>query len=153
MPKTVKFKKLHEDAFIPEYAHETDSGFDFRTYFDFSISPDELVTIPTGLAIELPIYKDSFYDLELQVRPKSGLASKKGVVAVLGTIDLGYRGEIFVILKNMSVSPTPVDFKQGDKIAQGVVCPVFCGRRIEMEVVESLTETDRGEGGLGSTGA
>jgi len=103
----------------------------------------ERAAIPTGLALELP---DGF---EGQVRPRSGLALKSGltVLNAPGTIDADYRGEVQVILVNLS--PAPVTLRRGDRIAQLVVAPVTRATCVE---VSELTETARGSGGFGSTG-
>src|SRR5690606_24739935 len=99
------------------------------------------LTIPTGIAIELP------EGYEAQVRPRSGLAARHGIVGVLGTIDNGYRGEIGVILVSQSFYGEVI--QDGDRIAQLVVCPVAYP---EVEEVSELSETERGVAGFGSTG-
>ena len=96
----------------------------------------------TGIACDIPS------GWELQVRPRSGLAAKKGVVAAFGTVDMGYRGEIGVTLFNHS--DKPVSVAAGDRIAQIVLAPVFRANPVE---TQTLSETERGEGGFGSTGA
>jgi dUTP pyrophosphatase len=155
--------KLHPLAQLPEYAHEGDSGADLRSVIKITIKAGEWETVPTGLAIDLPIGQ------EAQVRSRSGLASKKGI-AVLnspesvnnctvengmkvlndpGTVDSPYIGEIKVILINHS----KVDFvvEVGDKIAQLVIAPVI--NNAEFNEVDSIDrKTSRGEDGFGSTG-
>jgi dUTP pyrophosphatase len=108
-----------------------------------TLAPNARRLIPTGLAIALP---DGF---EAQVRPRSGLAARHGVgmVNAPGTIDSDYRGEVGVLLVNHGRDA--VAFSRGDRIAQLVISPVA---RAEIELVEELTETDRGAGGFGSTG-
>lgn len=105
------------------------------------IRPGGRVLAKTGLSVELP---EGF---EAQVRPRSGLSLRCGVVAVLGTIDSDYRGEVGVILAY--IGDGLVEIRCGERVAQLVVAPVV---RVELEVVESLSETARGRGGFGSTG-
>jgi dUTP pyrophosphatase len=145
----VKIKKLHPDAQIPKYAHLGDSGFDLVAIEDVSFNGGETRLVRTGLAISV----GSGY--ELQVRPRSGLSLKTPlrVANSPGTVDSSYLGEICVIVTN---TDPPLDsryssryIKKGDRIAQGVVCPV---ERVEFEEVESLDETERGDGAFGSTG-
>lgn len=139
----VKIKKLNAKAHVPHYAHFGDSGADLFSTVDTVLQPMERQAVPTGLAAEVP---EGF---ELQVRPKSGLALKSGltVLNTPGTVDFGYRGEIKVILINLSDEPYHIEV--GQKIAQLVVAPVAYAR---FEEVETLSETTRGEGGFGSTG-
>ncbi len=110
---------------------------------DRVLAPLERAAIPTGLALELPP------GFEGQVRPRSGLALKSGltVLNAPGTIDADYRGEVQVLLVNLSSSP--VTLRRGDRIAQLVVAPVTRARLVE---VSELTDTERGTGGFGSTG-
>ncbi len=140
---TVKFRKTRPGATLPAYAHEGDAGMDLSSAVDATVPARGRAMVPTGLAMELP----PFY--EAQVRPRSGLAAKKGITVLNtpGTIDSGYRGEVCVILYNASDE----DFRvaAGDRIAQMVVAPVT---RAEIAEAESLDSTDRGEGGFGSTG-
>ena len=130
---------------MPEYATIGSAGMDIHAMLDevVSLHPGERRLIPTGLKIELP---EGF---EAQVRPRSGLALKYGVTVLNtpGTIDSGYRGEVGVILANFG----DVDFqvRKGDKIAQIVIAPVTQPEIAETEIVD---ETDRGDGGFGSTG-
>lgn len=108
------------------------------------IAPLNWMVVPTGIALEIP------YGYEGQVRPRSGLAAKHGVTVLNapGTLDPDYRGEVGVILMNMNHND-PFTFKQGDRIAQIVFAPAA---RAELELVEALYETARGEGAYGSTG-
>jgi len=141
----VKIAKLHPDAQIPQYQTPGSAGFDFVSVERVELKPGEWRGIATGLAIELP------EGYELQVRPRSGLALKKGVSVLNspGTIDSDYRGEIKVILINFG--QTPVILEKGERIAQGVIAPVVQAQFGEVEV-EELTPTQRGSGGFGSTG-
>jgi dUTP pyrophosphatase len=137
------FKKLEQDAIIPSYAHPGDAGMDLHAVCDKEILPGEVALIGTGLSVQLP------EDTEAQVRPKSGLALKHGITVLNtpGTVDEGYRGEIGVILINHGKEAYHV--MKGQKIAQLVVKPTL---RLDIEVQEELSNTQRGEGGFGSTG-
>ena len=145
MKKIVKFKKLHKDAIIPDYAHKGDAGMDLYSIQDDIIEPLSWKLIPTGLACELP------EGTEGQVRSKSGIALKNGVFVLNspGTVDENYRGEIGVILYNLNTK-SAYEIKKGQKIAQYVIANVEYAQ-IE-EVFEDLTTTDRGNGGFGSSG-
>lgn len=141
---TVKFKKLVEGAIIPQYKTKGAAGFDFATVEKFTILANGGTYLAnTGLSVELP------EDFELQVRPRSGLALKHEITVLNtpGTIDSDYRGEIKVLLKNHG--PYTITFAAGERIAQGIIAKVE--KPIILEV-EELTETERGEGGFGSTG-
>lgn len=131
----------------PSYAIKGDSGMDIRTCIKepVTLKPLERKLFPTGIRIELP------KDYELQVRPRSGLALKKGltVLNTPGTIDELYRGEIGVILINLSSEPVTIE--PGDRIAQIVLAKV--SKVSEFENIEFFeNETERGEGGYGNTG-
>ena len=140
---TLTFKRIHPDAVLPAYAHPSDAGMDVRSVADLTIPRFGRALVPTGLVALLP----SGY--EIQVRPRSGLALKKGVTVLNspGTIDSGYRGEIGVILANFGEEAFEV--KKGDKVAQLVIAPVT---QAVVEETDVLDETDRGAGGFGSTG-
>lgn len=139
----VEIKKLNENAIIPQYATEASAGVDLCSIDDAVVLPGKRLLIHTGLAIALPV------GYEAQVRPRSGLALKKGITVLNspGTIDADYRGEIGVILLN--TSDTSFEIKVGDRIAQMVIKK---HERAEWEEVEELSTTTRGEGGFGSTG-
>jgi dUTP pyrophosphatase len=140
---TLKFKLIHPDAILPEYAHPGDAGMDVKSVDDLTIKPGERALVHTGLVMMLPA------GYEAQVRPRSCLALKKGVTVLNtpGTIDEGYRGEVGVILANFGSEDFVVS--KGDKIAQIVVAPVTIAQIVETADVD---ETERGEGGFGSTG-
>lgn len=140
---TLKFKLIHPDAILPEYAHPGDAGMDVKSVDDLTIKPGERALVHTGLVMMLAA------GYEAQVRPRSGLALKKGVTVLNtpGTIDEGYRGEVGVILANFGSEDFVVS--KGDKIAQIVVAPVTIAQIVETAEVD---ETERGEGGFGSTG-
>ena len=140
---TLRFKRIHPDAALPAYAHPSDAGMDLRSVADVTIPRFGRALVPTGLVALLPP------GYEAQVRPRSGLALKKGVTVLNspGTIDSGYRGEIGVILANFGEEAFEV--RKGDKIAQLVVAPVT---QAAVERTDVVDETDRGAGGFGSTG-
>ena len=141
---TIKCKKIHEKAVIPQYAHSEDAGMDLSSVEDKIIKAHEISLIKTGLIIELP------QNTEAQIRPRSGLALKSGITVLNspGTIDQGYRGEIGVILVNHSNHDFHV--KVGMRIAQLVICPVYHATMVEAEV---NTNELRGSSGFGSTGS
>ncbi len=130
---------------LPAYETIASAGMDLRANLDdkLDIKPLERVLVPTGLFIELPV------GYEAQVRPRSGLAYKKGVGVVNspGTIDADYRGEIKVILINLSSGNLVIE--NGERVAQMVIAK---HERADWEQVSNLSETDRGAGGFGSTG-
>lgn len=130
---------------LPHYETEASAGMDLRANLEDKVilSPLDRIIVKTGLFIELPI------GYEAQVRPRSGLAAKKGITVLNapGTIDADYRGEIGVILVNLSKEAFTIN--NGERIAQLVIAK---HERAEWEKVEVLGETDRGEGGFGSTG-
>lgn len=130
---------------LPNYETIASAGMDLRANLDAPIvlSPLGRALVKTGLFIELPI------GYEAQVRPRSGLAFKKGITVLNspGTVDADYRGEIGVILVNLSNEPFTIE--NGERIAQLIIAK---HERAEWLEVEVLTETSRGEGGFGSTG-
>lgn len=130
---------------LPQYATVHSAGLDLRADLENSqvLMPLERVLVPTGLYIELP------EGYEAQVRPRSGLAAKHGIsiVNTPGTIDPDYRGEIKVILVNLS--DVPFTLEPGERIAQMIIARF---EHISWNEVETLSETERGEGGFGHTG-
>jgi len=143
----IKFKN---DSNLPDpkYQHVEDSGFDFRANIeeDVTLKPLERKLIPTGLSFEV---HDEY---ELQVRPRSGLALKHGITVLNtpGTVDSNYRGEVKIILVNLSNEKYTI--KRGDRIAQGVICYVLKTKWSSLKKVINLTPSTRGSGGFGSTG-
>lgn len=131
---------------LPRYATAQSAGMDLMAAIDddMILNPGERKLVPAGIAIALP----PFY--EAQVRPRSGLALKHGITVLNtpGTIDADYRGEVCVILMNHGKEPFTIT--KGMRIAQMVIAPVT---HISTKTVDSLSETERGEGGFGSTGA
>ena len=140
---TIKIMKVHEDAIIPKYQTEGSAGFDLHSIESVKIFPGYQKLIRIGLSVEIPP------GTELQLRPRSGLALKHmlSLTNSPGTLDSDYRGEIKIILINLSRETFAV--KRGDRIAQAVLCPVI---KADMRVVDELSETIRGTGGHGSTG-
>ena len=131
------------DATLPSYKTEGSAGLDLSCSEDFEIKPMERKLVSTGISVAVP------EGYEAQIRPRSGLAIKHGIsmVNTPGTIDSDYRGEVKIIMINYGKDA--VCFSKGERVAQMVICPVA---RVELQVVESLDETDRGQGGFGSTG-
>ncbi|MEJ1221541.1 dUTP diphosphatase [Sediminicola sp. 1XM1-17] len=130
---------------LPHYETIASAGMDLRASITEPISLEPLgrAIVPTGLFIELPM------GFEAQVRPRSGLAAKKGITVLNapGTVDADYRGEIGVILVNLSKEPFTIE--NGERIAQLVIAK---HERAEWILVKELSKTERGEGGFGSTG-
>ena len=133
------------DLPLPAYETSESAGMDVRAAISepLILHPGERALIPTGLKIALPP------GTEAQIRPRSGLAYRNGITMLNapGTIDSDYRGEVKVLAVNHGADPFTVE--RGDRIAQMVIAPVI---RAELMLVESLEETERGEGGFGSTG-
>ena len=133
------------DNDLPQYASSGAAGGDLRAHLDnaFTLQPMERTLVKTGLFLEIP------QGYEAQVRPRSGMALKKGITVLNspGTIDADYRGELGVILINMSQRPFVIE--NGDRVAQLVFAKV---EQSDWELVEELETTSRGSGGFGSTG-
>ena len=128
---------------IPAKAHSTDAAFDLRSRVDMLVPVNRSTLVPTGVFIELP------GNFEAQVRPRSGLALKHNITLTNspGTIDAGYRGEVGVIMFNHG--PEEFAVKRGDRIAQMVITEL---PEVELQIASSLSDSDRGEGGFGSSG-
>lgn len=142
----MKIKLINKSNYPrPDYATENSAGMDLRANITESIglAPMQRVLVPTGLYMALP------KGCEAQIRPRSGLALKQGITVLNtpGTIDADYRGEIGVILINLSDKPYLI--QPGDRIAQMVINKY---EKVDIEIVETLDETERGEGGFGHTG-
>jgi dUTP pyrophosphatase len=142
----VKIKIINKSGHkLPHYETLASAGMDLRADLEspITLKPLERAIVPTGLYMELPV------GYEAQVRPRSGLAAKKGITVLNapGTIDADYRGNVGVILVNLSNEDFTVE--NGERIAQMVIAK---HERAEWVEVEALSETDRGEGGFGSTG-
>lgn len=143
-PLTIKIVNQSNNP-LPEYATMGSSGMDIRASIDqpMVLKPSERVLVPTGLSVEIPL------GYEIQVRPRSGMAIKQGITCLNtpGTIDADYRGEIKVILINLSNEPQTI--QPGDRIAQLVLQKV---EQIKWVPVNELADSERGAGGFGSTG-
>lgn len=143
----VKVKKLREDAKLPTYGTASSAGADLYACLDadaLTIAPCETVFVHTGLSLEIP---DGLVGL---VYARSGLASKRGLAPAnkVGVVDSDYRGEIIVSLHNHSLAPQTVE--NGERVAQIVFTPYVTA---DFVLSDALTDTSRGEGGFGSTGA
>lgn len=138
----VKILKMNDDAVIPSYAHDTDAGADIYSCEDITIDAGKTKLVHTGLKLEIP----SGY--EVQVRPRSGnsLKTKIRIANTPGTIDSSYRGELGVVVDNIGTEP--INITKGFKIAQILIAPT---PMMEFTVVDKLADSDRGEGGYGST--
>ena len=141
----VLIKRLSSKVELPKYKTEGSSGLDLMAFIEKSIklNPKESILVPTGISVAIA------EDLEIQIRPRSGLAAKSNisVLNTPGTIDSDYRGEIKVILFNHGNNEFIINNK--DRIAQMVLAPII---KAEFEEVDELPDTIRGEGGFGSTG-
>lgn len=168
------FKKVHELAVIPQYATPGSSGFDLVAIEDCYLVPGVITPVRTGLCIELPDPNSTYpFTLEMQIRPRSGLALKYGITIpnTPGTIDCDYRGEIIIpmtVIKynlnqctyfdigeqtiHFGISQEGYQIKSGDKVAQGVINPIFSSNIIKIFESTDLNETERGSNGFGSTG-
>jgi dUTP pyrophosphatase len=138
-------KKFHKNIKLPTYKTSGSSGMDLVAHIKnkITINPGKTAMVPTGIAVAVP------KNYEIQIRPRSGLAAKKSisVLNTPGTIDSDYRGEIKIILINLSKKSFVV--KSGDRVAQMILCPVAKGK---LQEVKNLPKTVRGKGGFGSTG-
>ena len=130
----------------PEYAYQSDSGFDLRSSEDIWIHPNDRNLIPTGMRFDIP------EGYEIQVRSKSGLALNQGLMVLNspGTVDSGYQGEIKVIMFN--TTNQKVKIVKGQKVAQAVLCPVVSGKWVDLIRVNNINDKDRNSNGFGSTG-
>lgn len=144
--KRVLVKKLENfKGALPAYESTHASGFDLRAQLSapITLKPGERAMVPTGLSFEIPP------GFEIQVRPRSGWAAKKGITVVNspGTVDADYRGEVKVALVNLGQES--MEIQDQDRMAQAVLCPVY---KAELMEVAELSDTLRGAGGFGSTG-
>ena len=141
----ILIKKTNKEVITPKYKTDGSSGVDLSAFLEKKvvIKPNSSELIPTGLQVAIP------KELEIQIRPRSGLAAKEsiGVLNSPGTIDSDYRGELKIILFNHGKEDFIIN--NGDRIAQMVLVPIV---KMEFEEVDSLPETIRGQGGFGSTG-
>ncbi len=143
--KVTRLQPGFEDIPLPEYATELAAGVDLRAAITdpIELQPGEIIAVPTNLAIELPP------QYEAQIRPRSGLALKHGIILPNspGTIDADYRGEVKVIMSNIGRAPYVI--QRGERIAQLVIAPVTHVQWLE---TAALNETERGSGGFGHSG-
>ena len=141
----ILIKRLSKDIILPKYETSGSSGLDLSANIKtpVKIEPGKTTIIPTGVSVSIP------KNFEIQIRPRSGLAAKNQITVLNtpGTIDADYRGEIKVILINLSKKTFIVE--NGARIAQMVVCPII---KVKLKEVDSLDNTSRGSGGFGSTG-
>ena len=141
----ILIKKANKEAITPSYKTDGSSGVDLSAFLDKKvvIKPNRSALIPTGLQVAIPV------GLEIQIRPRSGLAAKDSISVLNspGTIDSDYRGELKIILFNHSKKDFIIN--NGDRIAQMVLVPIL---KMEFEEVDSLPDTARSHGGFGSTG-
>lgn len=142
----LNYVQTNDDIELPKYAYPTDSGFDLYSTKQIVIGEFGRDLVPTGLHIDIP---DGY---EIQVRSKSGLAIKEGLMVLNspGTVDKGYTGEIKVIIFN--TNPHPITINVGQKIAQAVLCPVVSGEWINLIRKNKIEDKDRADKGFGSTG-
>lgn len=142
----VKIKKLENfKGELPQYQSSGASGVDVRAQLTspLTLNPGERAMVPTGLSFEIPL------GFEIQSRPRSGFAAKQGITVLNtpGTIDADYRGEVKIIVINLGQEPVLI--QDQERIAQLVVAPVI---QAQFELAETLSSTERGVGGFGSTG-
>lgn len=138
---------LRDNNCLPIKAHESDAGYDLKSMNDYVVNPNEQVLVDTGINIGLPKEQDWIY--QAQIRPRSGLALKKGITITNspGTIDENYHGNIGVIIRNTGKESFVIN--KYDKIAQMVITKI---PKTELVIVDSLQDSDRGSNGFGSTG-
>ena len=138
---TIKIKKISSDAKLPQYANEHDAGMDFFSNEECIIKPGERKLLSTGISMAIPQGQVGL------ICDKSGLAVKHGLKTMAGVVDSGYRGEIKIVVHNLSDKDYLVE--KGNKIAQMLIQRI---EQKELLEVEELDETQRGEGGFGSSG-
>ena len=139
--KTIKVKKIEQEAIVPTRSNNDDAGWDLYSITTRNIAPSQRVTIRTGISLEIP---EEHVGL---IWPRSGMSVKNGIDVLAGVVDSGYRGEIKVCLLN--TSREWMDIKEGDRIAQILFQEV---PHFQLQEVEILQNSDRGQGGFGSTG-
>lgn len=137
----LNFLKLLKDAEAPEYALDTDAGFDLKALENVSIFPFDQKKVSTGIAIEIP---EGYVGI---VRDRAGIVQKMNVHTVAGTFDSGFRGEVSIMLVNMN--DKTVEIEKGMRIAQIILVPIVKAKITE---VKKLSSTERGDKGFGSTG-
>ena len=138
----IKIKRLKPDGKTPTRAKSSDAGYDLYSVVDVLITPTARELVATGIAIEIP---EGYYG---RIAPRSGLAVKAGIDILAGVIDSGYRNEVKVVMINLGQGLVSVN--KGDRIAQLIIEKCH---DVEWEETEELSDSDRGEGGFGSSGA
>lgn len=144
---TVKIKRLHEDAVMPMYRREGDSGFDLHSLEEVWLCPGQSRLISTGIAVEVP------EGYELQVRPRSGISkdTKLRISNSPGTVDSNYRGEVGVLVDNIGMNEGDIErIEKGMRIAQAVIVPVVRAELVETEVLSDTVRMDQGYGSSGN---
>ena len=138
---------LRDNNCLPIKAHDSDAGYDLKSMNDYVVEPNQQVLVDTGINIGLPKEEEWIY--QAQIRPRSGLALKKGITITNspGTIDEDYHGNVGVIIRNTGSEPFVIN--KYDKIAQMVITKI---PRTEMIIVDNLDDSVRGSNGFGSTG-
>ena len=139
----VQFVKLHNNAIVPEYKKNGDSGFDLYGIETVTLQPGEVAIIHTGIAIAIP----EGFEVQIRMRSGASLTTPLIIPNAPATIDSGYRGELGIIVRNIGNSEYTV--KKGERIVQGVLMPVI---RAQFCEVKELPKSDRGSNGYGSTG-
>ncbi|MFH1275845.1 MAG: dUTP diphosphatase [Candidatus Woesearchaeota archaeon] len=138
----IKIKRIDSEAILPKYACENDAGMDFFSTETILLQPNERKLISTGISMAIPLgYVGLIWD-------KSGIANKHGIKTMAGVIDSGYRGEVKILLHNLSTESFLIE--KGHKIAQMLIQPITQKEIVEVEELD--LDTERGEGGFGSTG-
>ena len=142
----VRYSTSNNEFTEPSYAYPTDSGFDLHSTEELYIESFDRILVPTGLHFDIP------EGYEIQVRSKSGLALKQGLMVLNspGTVDQGYTGEVKVIIFN--TSKEKIKIEKGQKIAQAVFSPVVSGKWVNLVKVNNIEDKDRSDKGFGSTG-
>jgi dUTP pyrophosphatase len=142
----VRYSSYNDNIVEPKYAYSTDSGFDLHSSIGVEIPPFGRALVPTGLHFDIP---DGY---EIQVRSKSGLALKQGLMVLNspGTVDQGYTGEVMAIIFNTTNDVAIIN--KGQKVAQAVLCPVVAGKWVNLVKVNNIEDKDRSDKGFGSTG-
>ncbi len=141
--QAIQIKKLDPAAIIPAYKKHGDAGFDLYTTRTITIPPRSTAILPTGLAFAIP----EGFEMQVRLRSSTGLKTPLIIPNAPGTIDSGYRGEVGIVVRNLS--DTAFTVNKGERIAQGILAPVFTASFVE---VDQLPESERGDGGYGSTG-
>ena len=145
---SVYIKKLEESAIVPTRATDTDAGYDLYSINDGVVPAGGRKVVGTGIAIAIPesknVFAPSYYG---RVAPRSGLAVKKGIDVLAGVVDAGYRGEVGVVLQNFSDEDFP--YKKGDRVAQLILEQCNTIGWVELDELE---DSERSDGGFGSTG-